>query len=55
MRKGLRVMHSKGMVKGLPNCSFEFDFYEQCIYQKKLSEFPKISYKRKRNTGTRTQ
>ena len=32
--KGLRAMHSKGMVKGLPDCSFEFDFYEHCIYGK---------------------
>ena len=27
-------MHSKDMVKGLPDCSSEFDFYEHCIYGK---------------------
>ena len=33
--KGLRVMHSKCMVEGLPNFSSEFDFYKHCIYGKK--------------------
>ena len=27
-------MHNKGVVKGIPDCSFEFYFYEQCIYGK---------------------
>ena len=27
-------MHNKGMVEGLPSCSFKFDFYEHCIYGK---------------------
>ena len=27
-------MHIKGMVKGLLNCSYEFDFCEHCIYVK---------------------
>ena len=39
--KGLDFMHRKGMVKGLPDCSFEFDFYEHCIYGKQnLVSFP---------------
>ena len=33
-KNGLRAMYNKGMVKGLPDCSFEFDFYEHCIYGK---------------------
>ena len=32
--KGLRAMHKKGMVEGLPDCSSEFDFYEHCLYGK---------------------
>ena len=32
--KGLHAMHSKGMVEGLPDCSFEFDFCEHFIYGK---------------------
>ena len=32
--KGLLAIHSKGMVKGLLDCSFEFDFFEHCIYGK---------------------
>lgn len=32
--KGIRAMHSKGMVKGLPDCSSEFDFCKHCIYGK---------------------
>ena len=33
-KKGLRAMHRKHMVEGIPNCSFEFDFCEHCIYCK---------------------
>ena len=33
-KKGLRSMHSKGMVEGLPDFSSEFDFCEHCIYGK---------------------
>ena len=32
--KGIRSMHSKRIVEDLPDCSFEFDFYEHCIYGK---------------------
>ena len=32
--RGLRAMHSKGMVEGLPDCSSKFDFFEHCIYGK---------------------
>ena len=32
--KGLRAMYRKGMVKGLPDCSSQFDFCEHCIYGK---------------------
>ena len=33
-KKGLRAMQSKVMAKVFPNCSFEFDVYEHCIYGK---------------------
>ena len=33
--KGFRVMHRKGMVKCIPDCSSEFDLCEHCIYCKK--------------------
>lgn len=33
-KKGLRVMHIKGMVKGILDCLSEFDLYEHCIYGK---------------------
>lgn len=32
--KGLHAMHSKVMVRGLPNCSYEVDLYEHCVYGK---------------------
>ena len=32
--KGFCGMHNKGMVKVFPKCSFEFDFYEHCVYGK---------------------
>lgn len=32
--KGLRSMHSKGIVEGFFNCSSKFDFCEQCVYGK---------------------
>ena len=39
--KGLRAIHNKGIVDGLPNCSFEFDFYEHYIYgQQNCVSFP---------------
>ena len=34
--KGWHAMHSKGMVKSLLDFSFEFDFFEHCIYRKKI-------------------
>ena len=34
IKKGLRAMHSKGMVEGFPDFSFQFDFYEHCVYGK---------------------
>ena len=38
---GLLAMHSKGMVEGLPDCSFEVDFYEHGVYGKHcLVSFP---------------
>jgi hypothetical protein len=33
-RKGLRTLHSKGMVEGMSNCTLDFDFCEHCIYGK---------------------
>jgi transposase InsO family protein len=33
--KGLRLLHSKGMVEGMSNCSLDFDFCEHCVYGKK--------------------
>jgi hypothetical protein len=32
--KGLRTLHSKGMVEGMSNCTLDFDFCEHCIYGK---------------------
>jgi hypothetical protein len=32
--KGLRLLHSKGMVKGMSNYSLDFDFCEHCLYGK---------------------
>ena len=33
--KGLRLLHGKGMVEGISNCSLDFDFFEHCLYGKK--------------------
>jgi hypothetical protein len=33
--KGLRLLHGKGMVEGMSNCSLYFDFCEHCVYEKK--------------------
>jgi hypothetical protein len=39
--KGLRLLHDKGMVEGMSNCSLDFDFYEHCLYGKQnLVRFP---------------
>ena len=32
--KGLRLLHSKGMVKGMTNFSLDFDLCEHCVYGK---------------------
>jgi hypothetical protein len=32
--KGLRTLHSKGMVEGMSNCTLYFYFYEHCVYGK---------------------
>jgi hypothetical protein len=32
--KGLRTLHSKGMVEGMSNCTLDFDLCEHCIYGK---------------------
>jgi hypothetical protein len=32
--KGLRTLHSKGMVEGMSNCTLDFYFGEHCIYGK---------------------
>ena len=33
--KGLRILHGKGMVKGMSNSSLDFDFCENCVYRNK--------------------
>jgi hypothetical protein len=33
--KGLRLLHGKGMVEGMSNCSMDFDFCVHCLYGKK--------------------
>jgi hypothetical protein len=32
--KGLRLLHGKGMVEGMSNCSLDFYFCEHCVYGK---------------------
>jgi hypothetical protein len=32
--KDLRLLHGKGMVEGMSNCSLKFDFCEHCVYGK---------------------
>jgi hypothetical protein len=32
--KVLQLLHSKGMVEGMSNCSLDFDFCEHCLYGK---------------------
>ena len=32
--KGLRLLHGKGMVEGMSNCSLDFGFCEHCVYGK---------------------
>jgi hypothetical protein len=32
--KGLRLLHDKGMVEGMSNCSLDFDLCEHCVYGK---------------------
>jgi hypothetical protein len=32
--KGLRLLHSKGMVEGMYNDSLDFDLCEKCLYGK---------------------
>ena len=34
--KGLRILHGKGIVEGKSNNSLDFDFYEDCVYGKKI-------------------
>eukprot|EP00253_Pinus_taeda_P024334 PITA_24334 len=33
-KKGLRILHGKGMVEGMSNISLDFDFCEKCVYGK---------------------
>ena len=32
--KALRIIHGKGMVEGMRNSSLDFDFCENCVYEK---------------------
>ena len=34
--KGLQSLQGKGMVEGMPNYNLDFDFYEHCLYDKKI-------------------
>ena len=46
--KGPHVIHSKGMVKGIPDCSFELNFCEHFIYGKQnLVSFPNKAIREK--------
>jgi hypothetical protein len=48
--KGLRVMQSKGIFKGFPECDLEVEFCEHCIYGKQSRvRFP---YGATRENGT---
>jgi hypothetical protein len=39
--KGFQLLHDKGMVEGMSNCSLDFDFCEHCVYGKQnLVRFP---------------
>ena len=41
-------MQNKGMVEGIPDCSFEFEFSEHCIYGKQnCVSFPNMATKAK--------
>jgi hypothetical protein len=32
--KGIQLLHGKGMVEGMSNCSLDFDLHEQSVYGK---------------------
>jgi hypothetical protein len=32
--KDIQLLHDKGMVEGMSNCSLDFDFSEHCVYGK---------------------
>ena len=34
--KGLRTLKNKNLIEGLNDCNIEFDFYEHCVYGKKI-------------------
>jgi hypothetical protein len=33
-REGSSLLHGKGMVEGMSNCSLDLDFCEHCVYGK---------------------
>jgi hypothetical protein len=33
---GLRLLHGKGMVEGMSKFSLDFDFYEHCVYVRRI-------------------
>jgi hypothetical protein len=35
IEEGFRLLHGKGMVEDMSNCSLYFDFFEHCVYGKK--------------------
>jgi hypothetical protein len=46
--KGLQLLHGKGMVEGMSNCSLDFDFCEHYLYGKKnLVRFPSCATREK--------
>jgi hypothetical protein len=54
--KGLQILHSKGMVEGMYNCSLDFDFCEHCVYGKQnRSKIPLSCNEGKINFRTSSQ
>lgn len=45
-KKGVRILHGKGMIEGMYNCSLDFYFHENCLYGKQnWVSFPSGSVK----------
>ena len=48
--KGVPNLQGRGMVEGMTDYTLDFDFFEHCIYRKKLSNICIWCYKRKGNS-----